>query len=64
MSPDYDGAVGDCDTGTTDFVAFGTQGWFLQEPCFDTSGDGEVSISDFIAFGSIWATNQGCIEMP
>jgi len=62
VSPDYNGATGDCNMFTDDFVAFGAQGWAGQHTCYDTSGDGFVGVADFIAFGSAWGTDQGCVE--
>jgi hypothetical protein len=49
---------------TDDFIAFGSLGWAGQGACYDTSGDGNVTITDFIAFGAAWATDQGCTEAP
>ena len=62
VSPDYDGATGNCNMETGDFIAFGAQGWAGQMTCYDTSGDGVVDITDFIAFASAWGTDQGCVE--
>ncbi len=63
-SPDWNGAAGDCAMGTDDFIAFGSLGWSGGQNCFDTTGDGTIDVTDFINFGNVWGTSQGCTPAP
>lgn len=55
VSPDYDGAAGNCATSGTDFVFFG-QNWGVASGvvCADYTGDGACSGVDFVTFGAAW----------
>lgn len=55
VSPDYDGAAGNCATQLPDFIYFGNYyGETTGVVCADYTGDGGCTLPDFITFGAAW----------
>ena len=55
VSPDYDGATGDCAVTLADFIYFGSNwGQVSGVTCADYSGDEACTLADFITFGAGW----------
>lgn len=59
VSPDFDGAAGNCQTEIEDWTFFGSQ--YGEGPgnpsiCSDYNGDGRVGPGDLVVFGSAWGS--------
>ena len=53
VSPDFNGAGGDCDMSLDDFTHFGVC-WGTTDPSCDYDGTCAVSLADFTLFGHAW----------
>ncbi len=56
VSPDFDGAVGDCRVMLPDFMTFSHGYQSHYGGCTDYTGDNRTDLSDFIIFGSAWGS--------
>lgn len=60
VSPDYNGAEGDCAVLLPDFIYFGNYwGQASGVDCADYDGNGDCMIGDFIIFGAAWG--RACV---
>lgn len=54
VSPDHDGAGGDCSVNLADFTYFSSALATSTAGCADLTGDDVTGIGDFVVFGTAW----------